>query len=59
MNKTTITGRLVNNEPPLQDYWPEKKKVAIAKIIYHWAYGSRCTGKECDVCRVMEELRSE
>jgi len=59
MIKVTLTGRLVNNEPPLQDYWPAEKRIAIAGIIYHWMYGSPCNGEDCDVCKAMRELKNE
>ena len=59
MKEITITGRLANNEPQFQDYWPQEKRIALAGIIYHWVCGSRCTGKDCEVCKAIEEMKYE
>lgn len=58
-NETTITGRLAQNQPELQDFWPTEKRVALAGIIYHWMYGLPCEGKDCKVCEAMKELKGE
>ena len=55
---TTITGRLAKqSEPNIQDFTPPEKQAALAGIVYHWMYGAPCSGKDCEVCKAMQELR--
>ena len=52
----TITGRLVNNEPSIQNYNPPEKTAALANIIHHWL--QVCPGEGCIVCKAIEELKN-